>query len=293
MLFYSLLVIVVQLICGNIDEVFFKAPLNIAILLLWLLALLYFRKTPFIKKLSGKKAAIAAIVFIILCAGVVGFTPQLSPAAAQAEQGIAGALGFYNFTQSWIMIGAILLLITNLWLIILKRASLKNTGFFLNHFGLLLVLVSALFGSADIEKLRMQLKEGNTEHKGEQTGYSINGNPVHLAFELHLDHFITQYYPNGTPMRYTAKIIATDANVPDTNAENFGQTAMSVEVNHPAHYRGYDIYLISYGDHYCIIELQKHPWKYPLATGIILMLAGAITLFMRKRENEPSKPNSL
>lgn len=326
---YGILLIALQLLIGNIDETFFRAPLNIALVLLLLAVPAYFRKSRFFQKLSGKRTSIVAILFLIICSLVVGLTPQLSQAEAAAKGGFAAALGIYNFTQSWMMAGAILLILVNLFLVILnrldsKREIWKKAGFFLNHIGLLLVIISAFFGSADVVKLRMKLSEGG---EPDAMAYHMTGNPVPLGFGVSLDNFTTEYYPNGTPMRYCAQITAgtvperdtedateqerirqenattddpvkgnpatvnsvkdnsaTDNSVKGNLVKGAAAKQMNIEVNHPARYNGYDMYLISYGTDYCIIELQKQPWKYALAGGIVCMLLGAITMFMRRKE---------
>lgn len=258
---YIIALIAMQLVFGNANVVFFKMPLNIAIISFWLIFLTFFRKSEIIKKLSGKGVGITAIIFIIACSLILGFASEQFSA---------------NFTKSWIMIGSILLMITSLWLVILRKLSLKNTGFLLSHFGLLLVLISALFGSADIEKLRTKL---NKDDVPTSILYNSNGVPTSLNFNILLSNFLVEYYPNGSPLRYMATItLSNTAN----NNNNYSKTTVKLEVNHPAHYKGYDIYLISYGEGYCIIELQKQPWKYPLATGIVIMLAGAIFMFIKK-----------
>lgn len=281
---YVIFLIALQLLIGNIDETFFRAPLNIATVLLLLGIAAYFRKSSFFKKISGKQTTILSILFMIICSLIVGLTPQLSPAEAATKPGFAAALGIYNFTQSWIMAGAILLILINLILIILNRGALnrgisREMGFLFNHIGLMVVIISAFFGSADVVKLRMKL---NKEGEPDAMAYNMAGNPVNLKFSISLDNFITNYYPNGTPMRYCAQI--TVGTVHKHTTAGVVHKQMDVEVNHPARYAGYDIYLISSGEDYCIIELQKQPWKYFLAQGIVFMLLGAITMFMRRKE---------
>ncbi|MEG0517726.1 MAG: cytochrome c biogenesis protein ResB [Bacteroidales bacterium] len=306
---YGILLIALQLLIGNIDETFFRAPLNIALVLLLLAVSAYLRKRAFFQKLSGKQTSILAIFVMILCTLVVGLTPQLSPAQAAVKGGFTAAHGIYNFTQSWIMAGSVLLILVNLFLVILNRLDSKReirteVGFFLNHIGLLLVIISAFFGSADVVKLRMKLTDGG---EPDAIAYPMTGNPVPLGFGVSLNNFTTEYYPNGTPMKYCAQIIvgklpgrdmqkktAQERMAQDNRAKSnrergnpameYATKKMDIEVNHPARYNGYDIYLISYGTDYCMIELQKQPWKYALAGGIVCMLFGAMTMFMRRKE---------
>lgn len=265
---YFVLSLLLQLVLGNLNEVFFRFPLSIILLSLWLLLLFYFRKTETGKELSGKRAGLIAIGYAIACSLVVGVTPQLTPEQAAMEKGIAALLGCYDFIRSWFMAGAVLLLVSNLWLITLKRFNRKNIGFILNHTGLLMVLVAGYCGSADVVKLRAKI---NTQEPV-NTAYRTNGTTALLPFTVFLQDFRVTYYPDKSPMNYTAIV-----------GLNGGEQHCNLQVNHPAHYRGYDLYLISYGDGYCIIELQKQPWKYLLAGGIILMLGGAVSIFNRRR----------
>lgn len=58
-------------------------------------------------------------------------------------------------------------------------------------------------------------------------------------------------------------------------------------MNHPYAYRlGEDVYLTGYDvtkgndSEYCILQVVKQPWKYAIVAGILMMLAGAILLFI-------------
>ena len=84
----------------------------------------------------------------------------------------------------------------------------------------------------------------------------------------------TQYYPNGRPSRFAANV-------------RLGNEKALLEVNHPYAYRlGEDIYLTGYDvtkgneSEYCILQVVKQPWKYIIVAGILMMLAGAILLFI-------------
>lgn len=74
-----------------------------------------------------------------------------------------------------------------------------------------------------------------------------------------------------------------------------GEQRTTLEVNHPHSYRlGEDIYLTGYdtrnvgNTRYCILQIVRQPWKYVMVTGILMMLAGAVLLFI----NGPKKAKS-
>jgi hypothetical protein len=55
-----------------------------------------------------------------------------------------------------------------------------------------------------------------------------------------------------------------------------------IQVNHPlSRGIGEDIYLVSTGDGYCVLEIVCEPWKYFALAGIIMMIAGAVILFIK------------
>ena len=60
-----------------------------------------------------------------------------------------------------------------------------------------------------------------------------------------------------------------------------------IEVNDPyTRAFGEDVYLVGYDaaagseSSYCILEIVREPWKYVTVAGIVLLLAGAVLLFI-------------
>ena len=95
-----------------------------------------------------------------------------------------------------------------------------------------------------------------------------------LALYSELNSFAVDYYPNGRPSRFSANV-------------RLGNENVLLEVNHPYSYRlGEDVYLTGYDitkgneSNYCILQVVKQPWKYVMVTGILMMLAGAVLLFI-------------
>ena len=93
------------------------------------------------------------------------------------------------------MVFSQLFVLTSLGLVVMRRATpvtRKNLGFFMNHFGLWLVIASASLGAGDFKRYRMNLT------KGETIWYAFDNsrNPVELPFALRLDNFtIDEYLP--------------------------------------------------------------------------------------------------
>ena len=102
----------------------------------------------------------------------------------------------------------------------------------------------------------------------------MNGASYYLDYDMELNSFAVEYYPNGRPSRFSANV-------------RLGNENVLLEVNHPYSYRlGEDVYLTGYDitkgneSNYCILQVVKQPWKYVMVAGILMMLAGAVLLFI-------------
>lgn len=174
---------------------------------------------------------------------------------------------------SWIFIAILFLLLSNLAMVVIHafyhRVPAKKR-FLLNHLGLWFALFAGFFGSSDVQTLRIPLYAGQPGREA----YSMDGKAYYLDYELELYSFNTEYYPNGMPSRFAADV-------------RIGEQRTTLEVNHPHSYRlGEDIYLTGYdtrnvgNTRYCILQIVRQPWKYVMVTGILMMLAGAVLLFI-------------
>lgn len=278
---YVSLAVILQLLIGNFQVSFLAFPLNIIFAAIWLflLGVLHkeYSKTGFTRFLRSPQTSILSIGLFISGCLVIGLFPQLSDGEAEMRKGILAALGFYNFMTSWIFIAILLLLLSNLYLIILnswQHRKKSRIRFLLNHAGLWLAIFAGFFGSSDTQTLRIPVYKGEPAREA----FDMNGAAHYLDYEIELNSFSVEYYPNGRPSRFTANV-------------RMGQETATLEVNHPYSYRlGEDIYLSGYDmengneSKYCILQIVKQPWKYIMVAGILMMLAGAILLFINGPE---------
>ena len=142
--------------------------------------------------------------------------------------------------------------------------------FILNHAGLWLALFAGFLGSSDTQTLRIPLYKGEPTHEA----FDMNGASYYLDYDMELNSFAVEYYPNGRPSRFSANV-------------RLGNENVLLEVNHPYSYRpGEGVYLTGYDvtkgneSNYCILQVVKQPWKYVMVAGILMMLAGAVLLFV-------------
>ncbi|CDA86548.1 uncharacterized protein BN772_00315 [Bacteroides sp. CAG:754] len=274
---YILSAVAMQLFTGNFPVSFLAFPLNIIFAAIWLfiLYILYkeYKNSGFTRFLCSPQTSALSIGLFIGGCLVIGLLPQLSDTAAEAREGILALLGCYNFMTSWIFIAILLLLLSNLGMITIHAFQHRKQArwrFILKHTGLWLALFAGFFGSSDTQTLRMPIYKGEPAREA----FDMNGAPHYLDYEIALDSFAVEYYPNGRPSRFAANV-------------RLGNEKALLEVNHPYAYRlGEDVYLTGYDvtkgndSEYCILQVVKQPWKYAIVAGILMMLAGAILLFI-------------
>lgn len=274
---YISLAAIIQIVIGNFPVSFLAFPLNIIFAAIWffLLWMLYkeYKDIAFTRFMQSSKASIFSLSLFIGGCFIIGLFPQLSDTEAEAQEGILASIGCYNFMTSWIFIAILLLLLSNLAMIIIYAYQYRKQArwrFILNHAGLWLALFAGFFGSSDTQTIRVPL------YKGEPTreAFDMNGTSYYLDYEMELDSFAVEYYPNGRPSRFSANV-------------RLGKEKVLLEVNHPYSYRlGEDVYLSGYDvmkgneSNYCILQVVKQPWKYVMVAGILMMLAGSVLLFV-------------
>lgn len=266
-----------QITTGNFPLLLFTFPLNVILAVIWifLLVRLYMENSewPFTRFLLSSHTSVLSILFLIGGSLIIGLFPQLSDAEAASMSGIGAALGCYNFMTSWIFVAVLFLLLSNLGMVIIHASCHRikaKKRFLFNHIGLWLALFAGFFGSSDVQTLRIPLYAGQPAREA----YSMDGFVHYLDYEFELHSFDVDYYPNGMPSRFAADV-------------RIGNDNTVLEVNHPYNYRfGEDIYLTGYDTHkmnnsqYCVLQIVYQPWKYIIVAGILMMLAGAVLLFI-------------
>lgn len=153
-----------------------------------------FKQSPVIKWLGGVKAALPAILGFTFLVLLMGFVKQ----DVQPSSGLSKLLGLTHLVKTWPFILINLYLMILLGVVTLKRLSpmsWKNFGFFLNHFGLFVVLFSTALGSSDMQRLRMNCYEKQTEWRATDS----SGRMVELPVAIQLLNFkIDEFRPKVT-----------------------------------------------------------------------------------------------
>uniref|UniRef100_UPI004055ED77 cytochrome c biogenesis protein ResB n=1 Tax=Alistipes sp. TaxID=1872444 RepID=UPI004055ED77 len=248
-----------QFFVGDFPIELFHFPLNLLLIVLWLVAMVESYRcrenSPVARLLLSTRATALSFLLLVLLGITLGL--QRHPASA-----------------SWPVVGALLMVQTILGMVILRgwrnRQGIR-WSFLMTHVGLWLTLVGTFWGAPDCRRVRLAV--GREEATRE--AYYLDGTPKTLGYTLRLKEFTLESYANGVPSTYEA-VVEIDSR------------EVSLRVNHP--YRctpAEAVYLISYDQgsyppRYCILEVVHEPWRGVTATGVWMMIFGALCLFMRR-----------
>ncbi|MFV0564802.1 MAG: cytochrome c biogenesis protein ResB [Flavobacteriaceae bacterium] len=142
----------------------------------------------FVRWLSKVPAAITSISAITLLVLIMGIVPQ-----TESENGLVNGLGLNHITTNWVFILIMLVLLSNLGLVAIKRIAqfkIKNTGFILNHLGLFIALTAGMLGSGDLQRLTIT----TTENQPSWIAEDAQGNKLELPFAFFLNDFTIEEY---------------------------------------------------------------------------------------------------
>ena len=158
----------------------------------------------------------------------------------------------------------VLLIMWSLGVVTLDRK--KQIPVMLLHGGLFLVLAGGMFGAGDKTDGQTVLHYGQPAH----TAYRTDGERIALPFDLQIDTFFVDYYPDGrSPKQYTTRFTL------HTQEETL---QMETSVNRPCRYRGYRFYQSSYdpvGNAYSVLKVVRDPWLPVVWLGVAMLFIGA------------------
>ena len=263
--------LMLELSVGPVDWDAFRWPVNGIVLagFLVLIAIIFLlRKRVYGFQFIGTfKAAIPALVYAVVLTIIMGLTRQ-------EVNGVwlNNMLSFWPFVLIYVYIAVIL------GQIILRRTLhfqwKRDIPFLLNHLGLFLAMTTATLGNADMQRLKMITVKGEPEWRALTSQQQI----VEMPIAIELKEFIMETYDDGSPRRF-----ASDIQILTKTGKNIQTT---VEVNKPVEVDGWKIYQYGYDTQMgamsqtSILELVSDPWLPLVYTGIYMMLAGAVCMFI-------------
>lgn len=249
LIIYLAAALALQFMTGSFPVSFMAFPLNLIFFMIWFAGMLWIwragRRSLFVRFILSPGATFTAIGLLLVSVLVMGFT------------------GWRWVASTWFFVALMLYFQTVLLFVILRgwreatatgaRLGAVRWRFVFLHAGLLVAVASAFWGAPDSETLRVKAERGGQ-----------------------LKDFVLEFSSEGIPSMFKAVV--------DIDGKE-----VELQVNHPYNRRfGEDVYLLSYdasaasGDEvrYCVLQIVREPWKYGAAAGIVMILAGALMLFV-------------
>ena len=265
----------------------FRWPVNglvLAVLLAIIAIIFLLRKRVYGLQFIGTyKAAIPALVYAVVLTIIMGMTLQEVNGTWLNDM-----LSFWPFVLIYVYIAVILGLVVLRRFGLLRRSrNIRDVAFLLNHLGLFLAMTTATLGNADMQRLKMITVKGEPEWRALTQEQQI----VEMPIAIELEQFIMETYDDGSPRRF-----ASDIQILTQTGKNIRTT---VEVNKPVEVDGWKIYQYGYDTQMgamsqtSILELVSDPWLPLVYTGIYMMLAGAVCMFLfggrKKMDKSPNR----
>ena len=185
-----------QLTVGHFDFGLLHYPANFIALavLIGLIALgVRFQNNPLIRWFAGIPLAVTLTVALLISGFYMGLTPQLLRLPPHASD-LISRLGFRMVTSSWPFVLLYSLTIVALGITTLKRLlrfSRRDITFVCNHLGLWILLVAGGLGAADMIRVVMHVKIGETQWRV----FDKDGNALELPIAITLKKFTMEEFP--------------------------------------------------------------------------------------------------
>lgn len=168
----------------------FNLYLGAGIMLILIFLSFFGRGWALVEWLESVPAAISSIVLLLVVTMLMGFILQHD----DSSSGLIRKLGLSHMVTSWSYLFANLFLLLSLGLVTIKNIKsfqLKKAGFIVSHLGLWLVLFGANFGSSQLIRLQMEIREGAISNKAIDP---ITNTAIELPFAIRLEDFILEEY---------------------------------------------------------------------------------------------------
>ncbi len=171
------------------------------------------------------------------------------------------------------------------WMVAAKAGAAHKLGYIAAHSAIVLICLGGLFDGDLIVRAQMlfgdktpytgggRVSDVAPEHRLSERNPTFRGNLMvaegtqsstailnqsdgvllqELPFAVELKKFIVEYYSTGMPKLFASEVIIHDKHTGE-------QTAQRIEVNHPAHYKGVEIYQSSFDDGGSSVKMRAVP----------------------------------
>ena len=178
-----------QILVGKLVTINLQWPFNFIAftvhIVLCVFVFLFFKGTTVVRWITRVPASMVSIVMVLFLTMLIGTIPQ----TLDYNNSFITALGLNKITQTWYFLIVIFFFSTCLLMVSIKRISLgfvSNLGFLANHLGLYIALNAGVFGSGDLIRYTMELKE----NKISWVANDANNKAVTMPIAIVLEDFI-------------------------------------------------------------------------------------------------------
>ncbi len=263
--------LMLELSVGQVVWDSFAWPINgivLGVFVTMILAMHLLRKKVYVfRYLSTYQAAIPVMCYAVLLTIVMGLTRQEVHGTWLNDM-----LSFWPFVLTYVYMAVIVGLVVLKSGLRLKSPSKVVAALF--HLGLFITMTTATLGNADMQRLKMIIAIGEPEWRA----LDERGHVKEMPLAIELKKFIMETYDDGSPKRFASQI--------EILTQEEQKFAAIVDVNKPAEVDGWKIYQYGYDtsmgveSNISILELVSDPWLPYVYTGIYMMLAGGVLMFI-------------
>ena len=189
-----------QSFIGEINLDLFRYPINLVFAIIYIVVLvllvLWGKKNKYIRWFSHYEAAFTSLATLLILVVIMGITKQRAASNVIIDDlsHFNWSLGFDRMTVSWIFELEFIYFLSILGMVTIRRLlsfKKRDITFILNHLGLFIALFAGIFGSSDLQKIRMQTKLLTPEWRG----VNESGNLIALPIAIELKNFTIDEYP--------------------------------------------------------------------------------------------------
>lgn len=178
-----------QILIGNVININLHWPFNFIVfsvhIITCIFSYVFFKGTTIIRWITRVPASMVSIVMVLFLTMLIGTIPQ----TLENKNAFIALFGLNKITQTWYFLLVVFFFSTCLLMVSIKRIALgvlSNLGFLANHLGLYIALNAGVFGSGDLIRYTMELKE----NKISWVANDANNKAVVMPIAIVLEDFI-------------------------------------------------------------------------------------------------------
>lgn len=260
----------IQLVAGPFRFGWIEPPVNgivfwLYILVVWSVSI-GFKESRAVRWLGSIRSATGSMTWTLALTLVLGLVRQ-QPVPFRTFP------GFRDMLSNWSFLLVFLWLLTSIACAVsrvCRPLTLKKVPFLLFHLGLFLALLCGFAGKAEVRRCSMTLSVGESSWHA----VSQDGSDCLLPFSIELTGFQIPYGETDAqvPRQFISSVRIDDGlSVRDCR----------ISVNHPARLGRWHIYQYGCDTVSSTLLLVSDRWRAMVGLGLLMMLAGAVCLFVR------------